>query len=175
MATLTVRGHGVADVEPTRVELGLQITARADTADEAYADVAARAAALVDVLDELGVPAVDRITEGLSLNQEPWYPDAGQPRPTGYTAWSRTRIRLRDVASLGELIGKAVELAGAGIDGVQWHVDLDDPARLEACRRAAESAHERAQAYADALGFPLGPLVAAVEAGAVPVVVAEPA
>ena len=172
MATLTVRAHGVADVAPGRAEVGLLLTSMSPTAGEAYADVAARAAALGEILDELGIPAADRVTEGLALHEEPGPPDGPQPRSTGYRAWSRTRGRLRDVEALGRLIGRAVDGAQAGIDGVQWHVDLDDPGRLEACRRAAQAARERAQAYADALGIPLGPVVAAVEAGAV---AAEPA
>lgn len=166
MATLTVRGHGVADVEPSRVEVGLVLSATAATAGEAYADVTARAAELADVLDELGVPASDRVTEGLALNQDYAYEGPEQPAVPVYRAWNRTRVRLRDVNAVGQLIGRAVEGARAGIDGVQWQVDLDDPGRLEACRRAAESARERARAYADALGIPLGPVVAAVEAGA---------
>src|SRR4051812_40210283 len=166
MATLTVRGHGVADVEPGRVEIGLTVTARAATAEEAYADATARAVALVEVFDELGIPAASRVTEGLALNEEPAYPDAPIPRAANYTAWSRTRVRLADVGALRLLIGKAVDRAGAGIEGVQWYVDADHPARLDACRQAAEAARKRAQAYAEALGLPLGSVVAAVEAGA---------
>ncbi len=166
MATLTVRGHGVADVEPSRVEVGLVLSATAPTAGEAYADVTARAAALADVLDELKVPATDRVTESLTLSQDHGYEGPEQPAAPVYRAWRRTRVRLRDVDAFGQLVGRAVDGAGAGIDGVQWHVDLDDPGRLEACRRAAESARERARAYADALGIPLGKVVAAVEAGA---------
>jgi uncharacterized protein YggE len=167
MATLTVRGQAVVDVEPGRVEVGLFVTAMAATADEAYAEVTARAAALAEVLDELGVPTPDRVTEGLALSEEQGYPGAEGRRTTGYRAWSRTRVRLADVGTVGTVIGRAVA-AGAGIDGVRWLVDMDHPARLEACRRAAEAAQSRARAYADELGLPLGPVVTAVEAGTSP-------
>jgi uncharacterized protein YggE len=58
-----------------------------------------------------------------------------------------------------------VARAEAHVDGPWWSVDIDNPARLEACRRAAASARRRAEAYAEALGVRLGMLEGAAEPG----------
>jgi uncharacterized protein YggE len=54
----------------------------------------------------------------------------------------------------------------AQIRGPWWRIPPDDPARLEACRRAAEDARTRAEAYADALGTAVSGLITVVDARA---------
>ena len=49
--------------------------------------------------------------------------------------------------------------AKAQITGPSWAVSLTNPARIEACRQAAQNARRRAQAYAEALGAQLGSVV----------------
>jgi uncharacterized protein YggE len=168
--TLTVRGYGSVDAEPDRVDLSLALTAVAPTADAAYADVAARAVRLSAVLDELGVPAISRRTAGLGLHEE-----HGPDGPSGFRAFSRMFVRLGDADAAAAVIARAVEAAGAGVDGLGWSVDHESPAWLDACRRAGSSARERAAAYAQGLGLPLGDVVGAVEPGTAQVVAAEPA
>jgi hypothetical protein len=145
------------------------ITAFAPTADAAYADAAERAVRLSAVLDELGVPAVARRTAGLGLHEE-----HGPDGPSGFRAFSRTFVRLGDADAVAAVIARAVEAAGAGVDGVGWSVDEKSPAWLEACRRAGEAARERAAAYAGGLGLQLGAVVGALEPGTAQVA-AEPA
>lgn len=51
---------------------------------------------------------------------------------------------------------EAVERAGAQVQGPTWRVAPDNPARLEACGRAASDARAKAGAYAESLGMRLG-------------------
>ena len=46
----------------------------------------------------------------------------------------------------------------AQVEGPWWQATPENPARLEACRRAASVARAKAEAYADALGVRLGAL-----------------
>jgi uncharacterized protein YggE len=166
--TLTVRGQATVAAEPDAVELGLTLTAFSPRADEAFGRVNERAAALSELLDELEIPRESRATVGFHLYADTDFDERGEPREKGYRAVSRTAVRLDDSSALAPLIRQAVARAGVGLDGPRWSVRAENPARLEACRRAAELARDRAGAYADALGLPLGPVVAAAEAGTEP-------
>jgi uncharacterized protein len=169
MRTLTVRGYGSVDAEPDRVEVGLVLTGVAPTADAAYADVAGRAVALSALLDELSVPPAHRATSGLALQEERDY----EGKPNGYRAQSRTVVRLADAEAVAMLVAQAVEASGAGVEGLSWSVDRASPAWLDACRLAATTARDRAAAYAEGLGLPLGQVVEAVEPGSEPAPVAR--
>jgi uncharacterized protein len=86
----------------------------------------------------------------------------------GYSATSSTRLRVADPSIAGRLIQQAVTETGAQVSGPWWHVAEENPARLEACRRAASNARAKAEAYAEALGARLGALAEVSEPDAPP-------
>jgi uncharacterized protein YggE len=59
---------------------------------------------------------------------------------------------------LGRVITEATARADARIEGPWWRVLPENPARLEACRQAANDARAKAGAFAEALGGELGPI-----------------
>jgi len=58
----------------------------------------------------------------------------------------------------------AVDRVQALVDGPWWSVDGDNPARLEACGEAARDARRKAEAFAEASGLTVGPIVSISEA-----------
>jgi uncharacterized protein YggE len=56
------------------------------------------------------------------------------------------------------LIKQAVARTSAQVEGPWWQATPENPARLEACTRAASIARAKAEAYAEALGVRLGAL-----------------
>ena len=166
MATITVRGDASVPGRPDEVVVSLQVTAVRAAPDEAYGDVATRSERLDTLLDELGLPRGARSTAGVTLQEHVEYDERGRAEQRGYRATNALSVRLRDHGALGRLLREAATQTQAQILGPYWVIAGDNPARLEACRRAAETARRKAEAYADALGLRLGALVEATEPGA---------
>lgn len=159
MATITVRGESSVPVQPDQLRLQLTLTDLRQAAGEAYDEVAKRAAQLAGLLSELGIDESARSTSAVLVREEREYDDErGRTVHRGYSATSSTHLRVADPSIAGRLIQQAVTETGAQISGPWWHVEAENPARLEACRRAASNARAKAEAYAEALGTRLGAL-----------------
>jgi hypothetical protein len=165
MATVTVRGVGGATSVPIGVELQLTISVLDEAPDRALEHAASLDEELRGVLDRLGVPAADRTTTAATVRQELAYDQRTEQQVVrGFRAEIATRVRLDDPATAGPLLKDATTRAQAQVAGPWWRISPDDPARLEACAAAAVDARARAEAYAEAVGSRLGPLVSLTEA-----------
>lgn len=166
MATLTVRATASVPVEPDEATVAITLSALRATPDEAYRVVAERAQTFASLCDELGIERAQRSTAGLTVQAEFEYVE-GRNEPRGYRATSRTHARLRDASLVARLLEQAVTKTEAHVEGPWWRVDQDNPARLEACRRAAVAARRKAEAFAEALGVQLAALQTASEPGSI--------
>jgi uncharacterized protein len=155
--TVTARGSAVVAGRPDEGTWTIDLSAVGETPDAALAQVADRAAALMSLLDELGIPAENRSTTGVTVREEFTHTD-GTRTPAGFRAQNLTTVRLSDPAGAGPLLQGATQRAQAEVRGPSWWIAPDNPARLEASRRAASEAKRKAQAYAEALGLALGPV-----------------
>ena len=161
--TITVRGHGVAPARPTEAVLTLEVAAVRTVAAEAFAEAERRNAALDALCERLAIAVEDRTTTSTSVHEYRESPE----EPVSWRASYSTTIRLHDPELAARLLREGVEEVEARVTGGPWwRVRADDPARLEACRRAAADAERRATAFAEALGLRRGSVVRAVEAGA---------
>jgi hypothetical protein len=164
MASVTVRGEASASGKPDEALVSVELSAVRAGPDEAYVDVAERSETLVHVLDELEVPVEDRTTTGVTLREErDWVNGAYVHR--GYQAVNRLTLRLDAPETVARLLREAVTRTDARVDGPWWRLRSDNPARLEACRRAAEAARQKCEAYAGALGMRVGALISVAEPG----------
>src|SRR5438270_4346258 len=163
MATLTVRGQGVAFGRPDEVVVVLVASAYGEEVATAYDEAAKRAGELGGLLDELDVSQERRLTASVLVHDAEEF--GGRERRGRFLASSRTTVRLHDPSLAEGLLRAAVERGGR-FEGPSWILGPDHPARLEACARAAGDARRRADAYATALGGSLGALVSAAEPGA---------
>jgi uncharacterized protein len=164
--TLTVRGTASVPAEPDEATVAITLSALRATPDDAYRVVAERAQAFASLCDELGIERAQRSTAGLTVQAEFEFVE-GRNEPRGYRATSRTHVRVRDASLVARLLEQAVARAEAHVEGPWWSVDQDNPARLEACRRAAAAARGKAEAYAEALGVQLAALQTVSEPAAV--------
>jgi uncharacterized protein YggE len=154
-AAVTARGHAVVAGRPDESSWTIDLTATADTPDAALAQVGERGQALTALLDEIGLPPEMRSSTGVSVREAVEY-ENGSPVRRGFRAQNLVTVRLRDPAVAGTLLQGATERAQAQVRGPSWWIAPDNPARIEACRRAAMEAKRKAEAYADALGLDLG-------------------
>jgi uncharacterized protein len=162
--TVTVWGVGALRTEPDEAALLLTLSALEDVPGAAVADVTARSASLVALLDEFGVNSADRSTTGVTVEEEYDHTESGR-HLRGHRANSHMSVRLADSEQVGQLIARATDELSARIRGLQWLVSLENPARLEASRRAAADAERKARAYAEGVGAELGPLIRLSESG----------
>jgi uncharacterized protein YggE len=161
MATVTVRGTGTAYGTPDEATVGLSVESVRPTAAEALADVAERTSALVTLCHEQGLEQRDVTTTGVSVGEHGEHDKEGRWQHRGYRARNRVSARIRDVAAVGALLTRAVDAAGAAVDGPHWRLLPEHPAYAEATRAAARDARARATALAEELGGRLGAIVSA--------------
>lgn len=165
-ATVTVRGTAVVYAQPDEVSLTIVISYRDRTAAGALSTVAERSAELNTILDDLAIASDKRTTTGATVNEATEWDDKARTQVhRGYDATNRIQLRLNDPSPIGKLMSNAVARSGATIQGPNWSIALDNPARLDACRLAAQNAQARADAYATALGARLGVIVSIAEPG----------
>jgi uncharacterized protein len=143
--------------------VALELSAIRETPEAAYEDVAGRSAELEALFGELEIAPAGRSTTGVSVQAHYEYGDHGRRERKGYVASNRVSVRVADPALVSRLLREAVARAEAGVQGPGWRVAADNPARIEACRRAAAVARLKAEAYVDALGLRLGRVVEARE------------
>jgi uncharacterized protein YggE len=156
--TITVRGEAVVPTAPDEVRFRLSVSAVRLRHTEALQDVTARSHELDTLLDELDIPKTQRTTSGISIRENrEWVEERSVHR--GYEARSSIIVRLHDPSIAGSLLEGAVERAQALVDGPWWSVDGENPARFEACGEAARDARRKAEAFADASGLAVGPVV----------------
>jgi uncharacterized protein YggE len=150
-ATVKVRGDAIVRAEPDEAMLWITLTALEASPSAALQDVSARANALVEMLDGLGIAKTERSTTGVTVHEEVEHGASGR-RSLGYRAATRVSVRLTDHELIGRLIERAVEDLAARIDGPHWQIAPDNPARLKAAREAAADAQRKARAYAEGIG-----------------------
>ncbi len=160
--TVTVRGEAVLRAEPDEATLWVTLTALEQAPRLALEDVAHRSAALLELLDELDIPQLDRSTTGVGVSEEFEHTQRGR-RSLGHRAVARVAIRLVDSDVIGRLVTRATAELDAHIDGPRWQIAQENPVRLEAARMAAADARRKARAYAEGVGARLGPLMRLAE------------
>jgi uncharacterized protein len=154
--TVTALGEAVASARPDEGIWTIELSAVQATPDDALQEINGRTGELERLLDELSIPAEQRSTMGVSVREEFDHDRDGKRIHRGYRASNVLTVRLSDPAESGRLIGGAIERAEASVNGPDWIVAADNPARIEAGERAAVAARRKAEAYAEALGLGLG-------------------
>lgn len=172
---IVVVGEGEAAIAPDMAILTLSVLREADTAREALDAANAAIAEVIASVKEAGVEARDIQTAGLQINPRMVFPQGGdgtqQPRIVGYQVSNTLTIRVRDLASVGSIIDRAVTL-GVNQGGSIVFANADPSAVMtEARKRAVRDAIDRATTLAEAAGVGLGAVTEIAEQafGPVPV------
>ncbi|HEV3334122.1 MAG TPA: SIMPL domain-containing protein [Bryobacteraceae bacterium] len=150
-------GEAVIQVKPDQARLTIGVVTQAPTAQAAAALNATQTQATLDKLRPALGAAGEIRTSGYSLNPNYQYPrDGGQPTITGYTASNSIEVTTSDLAGLGKLIDVVVAGGANRIQGVQFTVKNEAPARAQALGEAVRQARANAEAMAAAMGLQLG-------------------
>jgi uncharacterized protein len=152
IVALTV--HERVEAEPDIATVGAGVTTQARTAVEAMRTNATAMRAVVDRIKQLGIAERDIQTTGINLGAMYDYNQQTQRQVfRGYQASNRVSVKLREIDRTGPVLDALVEAGATDLNGPDWSIDDDKPARAQARRAAIETAHAQALEYARASGF----------------------
>ena len=161
--TISISGLGEVTAAPDTAFINSGVTTQGATAREALDANTKAMADLLETLKAAGIEARDIQTSGFSVNPNYVYSDARDangyqlpPKITGYQVFNNVTVRVRDLASLGGVLDKAVNVGANTINGISFSVA--DPSKLydEARKEAFADAKEKADLYAGIAGEKLG-------------------
>jgi len=164
---VVVIGEGVVSVTPDYAQIESGVTTRAKTAKDAVDANSKLMAAVTSVLRESGIAESDVQTSRFAV--QPVYAPAeprAEPKLVGYSVANRVRVNLRQIDKVGEVLDRLVNAGVTDVGGIEFLVS--DPSKvLDRAREAAVAdARRKAEAYAQAAGLRLGPIIWIREEGA---------
>lgn len=155
---ITVTASGSVSAVPDRVMISSGVQTSAKTAREAMTRNSEIMQGVIGKLKEAGLRAQDIATDNLQVHPE--YARSNDhtrpPKVTGYGVTNSVRIRVTDVARLGDILDQVVELGANHISGIQFEVTEAERLRDEARTDAMANARRRAELFARAGDARLG-------------------
>ncbi len=160
-----VTGLGSAMSSPDVVRVQLSTTALRPRLTEALAVAEDAARRVRAVLAGFDVQGHDASTAGLSARAEQDWSGPQGPRVTGFRAEHALAVTVRDVSSIGRVLGDVLAAGGDDIrlDSMQFAVEDETALRVLARERAWADALARAVQLATLAGRELGDVVDVAE------------
>lgn len=166
---ITVVGIGKVNLTPdvAQVNIGAEISAA--TVSEAKAEVDRRVAAIVTVLQNMGIAEKDIQTTQYSIyyERDPYYPaverEPGQEAQGAYRVSNMLNVTVRDMDLVGELLDAIVEAGANQVYGVTFTVSEAQKWESDARQEAMADAQARAEELARLANVELGDVLSVSE------------
>ena len=153
--TVTASGAGTTQAVPDTAEMSFGVTTLSANAKLALDEAAKSAAQIASALKKQGIADEDIQTQDVSVYPQTVDQD-GKQVITGYQASLSVRVKVRDIAKLGEVISAANAAGANDISGPTFTIDDPAPARAKAIDEAVADARKSAEAMAKAAGKSVG-------------------
>ena len=153
--TVTASGAGTAQAVPDTAEMSFGVTTMSPNAKSALDEAAKVAEQIASAVKKQGVADEDIQTQDVSVYPQTVDQD-GKQVITGYQASLNVRVKVRDIAKLGEVISAANAAGANNISGPTFTIDDPALARAEAIDEAVADARKSAEAMAEAAGKSVG-------------------
>ena len=161
-------GEGSVSSTPDQAKLQFAVVTQAVTADGASSQNATQVSTLLAALRGLLGQNADIRTLSYALNPNYNSPrDGSQPVIVGYTASNTVEVTVTDLSLIGKLIDTGIQAGGNRVQGLQFGLKNDQPARQQALKMAAAQAKAHADAMASGLNLKTGAAIAIAEGVAV--------
>lgn len=142
------------DAEPDLVTIGAGVTTNARTAVEAMRLNAVEMTKVIEQIKAQGVPEKDIQTSGISLGARYEYDQRTQKQVfQGYQVSNRVSVKLRDIDDTGKVLDALVVAGATDLDGPNFSLENDEPAKAAARKSAMERAKSQALEYARLAGY----------------------
>ena len=149
---LTVNETVKAD--PDIVNMSAGVTTEAPTAVEAMQQNAKAMTAVINKIKALGIADRDIQTSGINLGARYDYDQQNSKQVfRGYQASNRVNIALQNIKKVGQTLDALVASGATDLNGPNWSLENDQPAKVEARRNALNSAKAQAMEYAKWAGY----------------------
>jgi uncharacterized protein YggE len=154
--TIRVSGEGRASAPPDLATITLGAEAIGASLARARSEADAAMRRILAVVKDTGVDSKDVQTVRFDVQLERQW-KGGQPGPiTGYRVSSLARVKVRDLARIGELLDKVGAAGSNAIQGLTFHKEQTSSEEARALQEAVKRARAKAEALAKAAGVVLG-------------------
>ena len=161
---INVTGQGKVTGQPDVLKVILGVSVLRPTVDQATADAASLATAVIDALKANGVAEDDIQTTNYSINPE--YDWSGETqRLLGYRVNNEVQVKIRDLEQAGEIIDAATAAGGDAtvVNSLSFSIE-DNAELLQMARTAAwNDAEAKASQLAQLAGVDLGAAISITE------------
>jgi uncharacterized protein YggE len=166
---VTASGAGASQAVPDTAEMYFGVTTTSPNAKSALEEASKGAEQIASAVKKQGVADEDIQTQDVSVYPQTTEQD-GKQVITGYQASLSVRVKVRDIAKLGEVITAANAAGANDISGPTFTIDDPAPARAKAIDEAVADARKTAEAMAEAAGKSVGDVLSmsSSDAGSVP-------
>lgn len=157
---ITVVGHASTQVVPDIAILSLAVVTEKAKADDAAAENARTAQALVEAIKQQGIEARDIQTQSVTLS--PDFEEANDATRTlkpvlrGYIARNSIAVRVHAIDKAGALARRLIDMGANELQDVSFAYEHEDEAYDKLRDAAIRDAQRRAKDYLPALGLSLG-------------------
>jgi uncharacterized protein YggE len=156
--SITVGGVGAEYAPPVRSIVNLAVSVRRPTVEEASQAAAIAAAAVINAVEAAGVPSSGIQTSDFRI--DPVYDTFNYQLITGYQVNLGYNVTFSDVDDVGSVLGEAIAAGGDDVRAYSVRFEPDPAALMDEARtKAWEDVNARAEATAELVGEPLGPVM----------------
>lgn len=156
--TVTASGSGTVHATPDQADMTFGVTAQNANAKKALESASKAVDRITGAMAKAGIAKEDVQTQNVSV--DPVY-DYKAPKPviTGYRADITVRVTVRDIGTLGDVIGAANAAGADNIQGPAFTIADDSTFHGQAIDKAVADARKRAETMAKAAGKSVGAVV----------------
>lgn len=172
--SITVTGTGVVKIVPDIAYINIGVTSQNEVVTDAISENSAQAQAIKDALIKLGVEEEDIQTSSFSVYPQSNYDYQGNITGTTFVVNNNVYVTVRDLSTMGELLGKITESGANSIYGIDFDVQDKSDALTQSRELALEFARQQAEEIAEASGVKLGDILTiSVYSNDVPYIVSD--
>lgn len=160
--TVTASGSGTVHATPDQADMTFGVTAQNQNAKKALESASKSVDRITSAMSKAGIAKEDVQTQ--NVNVDPVYDyKSSKPVITGYRADITVRVRVRDIGTLGDVIGAANAAGADNIQGPAFTIADDSVFHAQAIDKAVADARKRAETMAKAAGKSVGAVVSISE------------
>jgi uncharacterized protein len=163
---IRVTGDARVTAKPDRVQIDLGVTNRATSSQQAAAENARQADAVLAAVRSAGGAGAQLKTVNYSITPHyQYHQNGGEPTLDGYTATNIVQVTLDDLTKVGTVIDSATRAGSNQVQGIRFTLRDQDAVRASALREAATRARAEADVLAAALGLKVVRVLSVEESG----------
>lgn len=152
---IAVTGTAEKSIEPTHIQLRLEVWGKAGTAKQAQVLAGQQFKNLKAQVEKFKVKKEDFRTEQFQLNPEYSYRNNESPQVTGYRSSQTVAIDFRKIDELGSFLDSLLvpgknQTSGLSVQGLQWDSDKKMAVERELLAVAIKDGKSKAQEMAEA-------------------------